>query len=94
MNGQDTEEFDSKLMTFMSQKPWYAGRISGTDIDTGTGVDADTASISEEAWYADTDIWAGPDADVDAESTTMPERFSDSTSNDTTPLSSSELPCS
>ena len=84
----------------MPQMPWYAGRIYGIDIDTGTDVDADAdgdaASTTEEAWYAETDIWAGPDADVDAESTNvvpMPERFSDSTSNDTTPLSSSELPC-
>ena len=85
------EEFDSKSM-FMAQTPWYAGRIYGTDIHTGTDVDADAASISEEAWYADTDICAGPDADVDAKSTT-PARYSDPTSNDTTPLSSGELPC-
>ena len=83
---------------FMPQKPWYAGRKYGADIDAGTNVvadaDADAASTTEEAWYADTDIWAGPDAD--AESTTVvsvPKRFSDSTSNDTT-LASGELPCS
>lgn len=81
----------------MPQTPWYAGRIYKTDIDTGTDVNADAASINEETWYADTDIWAGPGADAGAKSTTvvpMPERFSDSTSNDTTPLSFSELPCS
>ena len=101
MNGKDTEEFDPNLMMFTPQKPWYAGRIYGTDVDTGTDVDADAASTTEEAWYADTDIWAGADADADADadakSTTVvpvPERFPDSTSNGTTLLSSSELPCS
>ena len=98
MNEEDTEEVDPKVTQFLLQMAWYAGRIYGTDIDTRKEVVADAALTTEGNWYADTDIWAGPDADAgtDAESTTgvpVPERFSASTSNDTTPVSFRKLPC-
>ena len=66
--------------------PWYVGRINGTDIDIGKELVAGAASNAEGTWYADIDVWAGLDAD--------PERFSDSASNDTTPVSFSESPYS
>ena len=94
MNGNGTEYFNSKLI-FVPSKPWYAGTIY--KIDIGTRTDADAVSSTEETWCADTGTWAGPDADVDAESITvvpMSERVLDSSSNDTTPISCSESPCS
>ena len=76
-------EFDFKLIMFIPRKPWCADRFYGIDVNNSTDADSDAASTTEEAQYADTDIWACPDADAVAVSTIvepMPERFSDSTS--------------